>query len=321
MEEGGSAGNPYANGDPNIQMEEILDMLKLLDYENKFCKNKGFKPLTKQYFSQQHSNPSEQFINFISLVSWLLSINNHQVTGWNKYDDPMTASQNVVLELKKLGISLDMPPNKLKSGYGEGVCAVLTALCQVSLQNKFRFKKAQIRDDGGGFGDDDGDEMGDEFEGNADIADQPKDFDKASDSEGIDDELDFAPGQAIKIADEEQMMQQQIIQSSIGRDEWMLEVERVAHKLKINKNTSDGKEWRAHMDQTKKYHDQVKGNLPDVRYKLERLSDDVSQALEKIGKKEQVLTRSFQGMTGDYRSHSDNLKEIQTSFQKMSKNV
>jgi len=152
--------------------------------------------------------------------------------------------------------------------------------------------------------------MGDEFEGNADIADQPKDFDKASDSEGIDDELDFAPGQAIKIADEEQMMQQQIIQSSIGRDEWMLEVERVAHKLKINKNTSDGKEWRAHMDQTKKYHDQVKGNLPDVRYKLERLSDDVSQALEKIGKKEQVLTRSFQGMTGDYRSHSDNLKEI-----------
>jgi len=34
-----------------------------------------------------------------------------------------------------------------------------------------------------------------------------------------------------------------------------------------------------------------------------------------------VLTRSFQGMTGDYRSHSDNLKEIQNSFQKMSKNV
>ena len=68
-------------------------MLKLLDYENKFCKSKGFKPLTKQYFSQQHSNPSEQFINFISVVSWLFSINNHQVTGWNKYDDPMTASQ------------------------------------------------------------------------------------------------------------------------------------------------------------------------------------------------------------------------------------
>jgi hypothetical protein len=44
------------------------------------------------------------------------------------------------------------------------------------------------------------------------------------------------------------------MQSSIGRDEWMLEVERVAHKLKVNKG-QDGKEWRTHMDQTKKYHE------------------------------------------------------------------
>lgn len=90
----------------------------------------------------------------------------------------------------------------------------------------------------------------------------------------------------------------------------MLEVERVAHKLKVNKNQVDGNEWRAHMDQTKKYHDSVKGSLPEVRGKLERLSEDVSRALEKIGKKEAILTRSFQGMTGDYRAHSDNLKEI-----------
>jgi estrogen-related receptor beta like 1 len=35
----------------------------------------------------------------VSLVSWLLSINNHQVTDWNKYDDPQTTSQNIILEL------------------------------------------------------------------------------------------------------------------------------------------------------------------------------------------------------------------------------
>jgi len=28
----------------------------------------------------------------------------------------------------------------------------------------------------------------------------------------------------------------------------MLEVERVGHRLKINKAGSDGKEWRSHMD-------------------------------------------------------------------------
>lgn len=68
---------PLSQQDPYISMEQILDMLKLLDYESKFCKQKGFKPLSKVYFADKHSNPSEQFINFISLVSWLLSINNH----------------------------------------------------------------------------------------------------------------------------------------------------------------------------------------------------------------------------------------------------
>jgi estrogen-related receptor beta like 1 len=90
----------------------------------------------------------------------------------------------------------------------------------------------------------------------------------------------------------------------------MLEVERVAHKLKINKNLTDGKEWRAHLDQTKKYAENVKSSLPDVRIKLEKLSDEVSKALEKIGKKEGLLSRSFQGMTGDYRAHSDHLRDI-----------
>jgi len=37
------------------------------------------------------------------------------------------------LELKKLGIELDMPPNKLKTGHGDGVCAVLNKLCTISL--------------------------------------------------------------------------------------------------------------------------------------------------------------------------------------------
>lgn len=45
-------------GDAFIMMDQILDMLKLLDYENKFCKNKGFKPLSKVYFAVQDSNPS-----------------------------------------------------------------------------------------------------------------------------------------------------------------------------------------------------------------------------------------------------------------------
>jgi len=84
----------------------------------------------------------------------------------------------------------------------------------------------------------------------------------------------------------------------------MLEEERVAHKLKIANFKADcGKEWRSHLDQSKKNADLVRSSLPDVNVKLERLSDEVSNALLKISKNGVLLSKSFQGMTGDYRAH------------------
>lgn len=136
--------------------------------------------------------------------------------------------------------------------------------------------------------DDEGDDN-DDMEGNADIADMMMGAGNQSD----DDIEDFA--EAGDKNDGNDNPQNQMIQPGIPREDWMLEVERVAHKLKIASNlSSDGvKEWRNHLDQTKKYAEQVKGALPDVRVKLERLSDEVSRALEKISKKEGLLSKSF----------------------------
>jgi len=39
----------------------------------------------------------------------------------------------------------------------------------------------------------------------------------------------------------QEKVQQEIMQSSIGRDKWVLEVERVAHMHKVNKAGSGGK--------------------------------------------------------------------------------
>ena len=110
--------------------------------------DRGFKPISKAYFATASSKASEQFIYFISLVSWLLAINQHQVTGWNKYDDPMTASQNVIIELQNLGLEIDVNPNKLKAGYGEGVCLVLLKLTEAGLAKRFQFRQPVIRDEG-----------------------------------------------------------------------------------------------------------------------------------------------------------------------------
>ena len=63
-----------------------------------------------------------------------------------------------------------MPPNKLKTGHGDGVCSVISKLCQVSINNRFKFRKPIIKDDGMNV-DDEGDDMGDDMDGGGDIAD------------------------------------------------------------------------------------------------------------------------------------------------------
>ena len=129
-------------------------------------------------------------------------------------------------------------------------------LTQISLQNRFRFKKPTIREDGG-FDDDTEDVNADDMDGGADLADV---IHAQESDEDIDEDMDFGGGDLhadLAKQMEAEMAQNAIIQSNISQEKWKLEVERVAHKLKINKNATDGKEWRSHLDQTKKYADQV----------------------------------------------------------------
>jgi estrogen-related receptor beta like 1 len=157
-----------------------------------------------------------------------------------------------------------MPPSKIKSGHGDGVCQVLLRLTMVSMQNKFRFKKPKIKPEV------DMDEEGDDndsMDGGADMADviHAEENDDGSD---IDEEFEFAGGNNLH---------EEIIQSSISKEQWQLEVEKVAHKLRLNKNLDDGREWRSHLDQTKKHAIAVRNNLPEVRVKLDRLHEDTSK--------------------------------------------
>ena len=101
----------------------------------------------------------------------------------------MTSSQNVIIELQKLGLELDVSPNKLKQGYGEAVTVVLLKLTEVSLSNKFRFKKPRIDEDDKGM-DDDADEN-DDMDGGADLADMIHNNESDDD---IDEDLDFGGG-------------------------------------------------------------------------------------------------------------------------------
>lgn len=68
-------------------------------------------------------------------------------------------------------------------------------------------------------------------------------------------EEDFDERQHVGMAAQDE--DKQIIHSAVNENDWKLECERVANKLKIQ-SKPDNKEWRAHIDSTKNCIDSVK---------------------------------------------------------------
>jgi len=149
------------------------------------------------------------------------------------------------------------------------------------------------------------------MDGNADLAEMMQN--QFSDNDDI---AELVEEEAPKEKEEDWEM----IETGIDPDEWARECQWVAHKLKIGKNL-DVKEWWSHLDQTKKYAETVKSNLPDVRMKLEKVSDEVSRALEKISKKEAMLNKGMAGMTGNYKSTSGTLKQLTDEHNKIKSHI
>lgn len=111
---------------PFLVMEDLLDKLKLLDYERHFCKAQNMKPLSRHYFAAP-SHPADQFYAFTSLTAWLLSLLGRHFEKPQEYTDPNATVANIITELRAIGLASDFPPTKLKQGYGEYVVQVTTS--------------------------------------------------------------------------------------------------------------------------------------------------------------------------------------------------
>ena len=68
----------------------------------------------------------------MDLVKWLMQQSQRDFTT-DKYDDPNTSVNKLMLELKKMGFDMDFPASKLRQAHGEAVCRVLTFLCDQAL--------------------------------------------------------------------------------------------------------------------------------------------------------------------------------------------
>ena len=116
--------------------EQIVEKLKLLGCEGLFTKMKGHHPMTTTYFISKSPNAGEQNVYFIALSSWLVNLCGGKIQGDKKYDDPVTMANNLLTEMKNIGIECSVPPNQLRAGYGVPICSVLLFASKQSIGEK-----------------------------------------------------------------------------------------------------------------------------------------------------------------------------------------
>lgn len=224
-------------------------------------------------------------MNFVALTQWLLELCGSKNSGWNQYDDPGTVTNNIVLDLKKLGLTLNYPATKLKHGFGDACVQTLLDLGELALQAKrFKFRSPVIPDDD----EDQGDDEEDDMEGDADLANVGM-----ADLSEDEDIAELVEAEEVVEKDEEKEM----IEGAIDPDEWEREFQRVTHKLKISKKL-DADDWRGHLEQTDKHVRAMREQIPDVRARLEQVTDEVTRDLERISKKEHMLNKTTIGTSG-----------------------
>lgn len=221
---------PGALFKPFIIMEELLDKLKLLDYEKEFTMEMRMRPLNRHYFILQ-TNPGEQFFVFSSLAAWLIRKSGKNFESPQEFDDPNLTIANILDHVRRRGVAIDFAPSKLKQGYGDQALFVLDNLSDEALRTvnfEWRTPVPPIEDGNN-------DEEIEEEYAEVDIDRIEEDMvgvysEEEDDVLHIDDIIENDSGMN---KNETQKKPEMVMVTNTNAEEWRLEVEKVTPQLKV----------------------------------------------------------------------------------------
>ncbi|KAJ9585301.1 hypothetical protein L9F63_002886 [Diploptera punctata] len=300
-----------------ILMEELLDKLKLLNYDQEFIKSLKMKPLTRHYFAIQ-TNPGEQFYLFTSLAAWLIRKTGRQFEQPQEYDDPNSTISSILDSLRQMGINVDFAPNKLKQGYGEYAVLVLKHLTDTAMNtSNFKFQKPEPAVEI--------EQEDEEMEDESELLLEKIEEEMAADFSDEEEEnlLHIDDLQNLRIGNKnitEPQKPDDILKSTTDAESWKLELERVLPQLKVTINT-DARDWRAHLDQMQKHRSGIDEALTTTKGQLNKLQNDISLVLEKIGSREKFLNNQLESLLVQYRTLQDEHMRISQQYREVSGGV
>ncbi|KAI5624246.1 intraflagellar transport protein 57-like [Silurus asotus] len=297
--------NPGLQHQMFVIMEDLLDKLKLLDYEEQILVKHNMKPLSRHYFVGSPytvSNPGEQFYMFSVIAAWLITLCGRFFETPQEYDDPNAIVSNILTHLRALGGTVDFPPSKLKSGSGEHVCFVLDRLAEEALNcRQFVWKRplypSEELEEECVVGDDAEltlskvEELTEEADEEEDVIDLEELKSRTSQSEGSG------------------LRPEMILESVTDSAEWNLEVERVLPQLKVSVRT-DIKDWRGHVSQMHQHQDGIKSSLKEAKAYLNKLLEEISKTQEKVSSREKYINTQLEHLITDYRNAQSKYCEV-----------
>ncbi|XP_048868322.1 intraflagellar transport protein 57 homolog isoform X4 [Brienomyrus brachyistius] len=303
-----------------VVMEDLLDKLKLLDYEAEVLGKHNMKALSRHYFASSPympSNPGEQYYMFTVLASWLINQAGRPFEQPQEYDDPNATVSNILSELRAFGGQVDFPPSRLKTGSGEHVCYVLDRLAEEALKRKgFAWKKPKYPTE----------ELEEEslVEDDAELTLSKVEEDMTEEPDDNEEEnlIDLEALKARTSQNEANGSSKpdEILESNTDVAEWNLEVERVLPQLKVTVR-ADNKDWRIHVDQMHQHKDGIESSLKEAKGYLNKLQEDISKTLEKVTSREKYINKQLEHLVQDYRSAHAKLSQSRERYQQGSGGV
>ncbi|XP_063809698.1 intraflagellar transport protein 57 homolog [Pseudophryne corroboree] len=298
-----------------ILMEDLIEKLKLLDYEEEVLRKHNMRPVSRLYFALA-TNPGEQLYMFWTLAAWLINKAGHYFEQPQEYDDPNAIISKILTELRSLGGTADFPPSKLKAGHGEQVCYVLDFLAEEALKHiGFTWKRPVYPSE----------ELDEEVVAEDDaeltlnkIEDEIAEEDSDDEEHLID--LNVLKAQTNKLNNGDSSKPEEILESNTDAGEWYLEVERVLPQLKVTVRT-DNKDWRVHVDQMHQHKEGIETSLKETKGYLDKLHNEISKTLEKVGSRERYINNQLDSLVQEYRAAQAQLSELKEQYQELTSKV
>uniref|UniRef100_A0A8C4ZX10 Intraflagellar transport protein 57 homolog n=1 Tax=Gadus morhua TaxID=8049 RepID=A0A8C4ZX10_GADMO len=282
-------------------MEELLEKLKILDYEEEVLAAHNMKAMSSPYVA---SNPGEQFFLFTAIASWLINVAGRPFPAPRDDDEPYATVSNILAELRAFGVKVDFPPNKLKAGCGEQVCFVLDRLAEQALKKRgFSFKRPSYPTEAAE------EEAVIEDDAELTLSKVEEMIEEPDEEEEHVMDLDALKSRTNHSEVDPSSKPEAILEASVDAAEWALEVERVLPQLKVTIRP-DNKDWRIHLDQMHQHRDGITASLKETKGYLNKLQEDLGKTLEKVNSREKYINTQLEHLIGDYRAAQAQLSQV-----------